>query len=106
EIATERATLTRNRMKPEDLKSVCSAAGVPGHCVVTYGMGLGWEVETVNGEKILDHDGSDWGVKTFVMFVPSRGIGVVVFTNGENGNAVIKKVVEVLYPNSLYVATM
>jgi hypothetical protein len=45
-------------------------------------------------------------VKTFVMFVPSRGIGVVVFTNGENGNAVIKKVVEVLYPNSLYVATM
>src|ERR1700689_461234 len=106
EIATERATLTRDRMKPEDLKSVCSAAGVPGHCVVTYGMGLGWEVETVNGEKILDHDGSDWGVKTFVMFVPSRGIGVVVFTNGENGNAVIKKVVEVLYPNSLYVATM
>jgi|HubBroStandDraft_5_1064220.scaffolds.fasta_scaffold00644_20 CubicO group peptidase (beta-lactamase class C family) len=106
EIATERATLTRDRMKPEDLKSVCSAAGVPGHCVVTYGMGLGWEVENVNGEKILDHDGSDWGVKTFVMFVPSRGIGVVVFTNGENGNAVIKKVVEVLYPNSLYVATM
>jgi CubicO group peptidase (beta-lactamase class C family) len=72
----------------------------------TYGMGLGWEVETVNGEKILDHDGSDWGVKTFVMFVPSRGIGVVVFTNGENGNAVIKKVVEALYPNGLYVATM
>src|ERR1700733_9939102 len=70
EIATERATLTRDRMKPEDLKSVCSAAGVSGHCVVTYGMGLGWEVETVNGEKILDHDGSDWGGKRFVMFVP------------------------------------
>jgi CubicO group peptidase (beta-lactamase class C family) len=106
EIATERATLTRDRMKPEDLKRVCSAAGVPGRCVVTYGMGLGWEVETVNGEKILDHDGSDWGVKTFVMFVPSRGIGVVAFTNGENGEAVIKKVVEALYPNRLYVATM
>jgi len=41
-----------------------------------------------------------------VMFVPSRGIGVVVFTNGENGNAVIKKVVETLYPNGLYLATM
>src|SRR6202167_3172910 len=106
EIAAERATLTRDRMKPEDLKNVCNTAGEPGHCLVTAGMGLGWGVETVNGEKILDHDGSDWGVKTFVMFVPSRGIGVVVFTNGENGNAVIKKVVEVLYPNSLYVATM
>jgi len=106
EIAAERATLTRDRMKPEDLKNVCSTAGELGHCLVTAGMGLGWEVETVNAEKILDHDGSDWGVKTFVMFVPSRGIGVVVFTNGENGEAVIKKVVEVLYPNRLYVATM
>ena len=106
EIAAERATLTRDRMKPEDLKNVCSTAGEPGHCLVTAGMGLGWEVETVNGEKILDHDGSDWGVKTFVMFVPARGIGVVVFTNGENGEAVIKKVVEALYPNRLYVATM
>src|SRR6202050_774333 len=67
EIATERATLTRDRMKPEDLKNLCSTAREPGHCLVTTGMGLGWEVETVNGEKILDHDGSDWGVKTFVM---------------------------------------
>jgi CubicO group peptidase (beta-lactamase class C family) len=106
EIAVERATLTRDRMKHEDLKNICNTAGEPGHCLVTAGMGLGWEVETVNGEKILDHDGSDWGVKTFVMFVPSRGIGVVVFTNGENGEAVIKKVVEALYPNRLYVATM
>ena len=69
-------------------------------------MGLGWEVETVNGEKILNHDGSDWGVKTFVMFIPSQGIGVVVFTNGENGNAVIKRVVQVFYANKLYMATM
>jgi CubicO group peptidase (beta-lactamase class C family) len=105
EIAAERAILTRDRMRPEDLKNVCST-GEPGHCLVTAGMGLGWEVKTVNGEKILDHDGSDWGVRTFVMFIPARGIGVVVFTNGENGEAVIKKVVEVLYPNRLYVATM
>jgi hypothetical protein len=88
------------------LKNLCSTAGKPGHCQVTAGMGLGWEVETVNGENILDHNGSDWGVRTFVMFVPARGIGVVVFTNGENGEAVIKKVVEVLYPNRLYTARM
>jgi CubicO group peptidase (beta-lactamase class C family) len=69
-------------------------------------MGLGWEVETVNGEKILNHDGSDWGVRTLAMFVPSKRIGVVVFTNGENGTEVIRKVVEVLYPNKLYVATI
>jgi CubicO group peptidase (beta-lactamase class C family) len=105
-MAAERATMTRDTVKPEDLEKVCRKAGEKGHCTLTAGMGLGWEVETVNGVKILDHDGSDWGVKTLALFVPSQGIGVVVFTNGENGMQVIRKVVEVLYPNSLYAATM
>jgi CubicO group peptidase (beta-lactamase class C family) len=106
EIAAERATITRDLVKPEDLEKVCKVAGEVGHCTLTAGMGLGWEVETVNGVKILDHNGSDWGVNTFAMFVPGQGIGVIVFTNGENGNEVIRKVVEALYPNQLYVARM
>jgi Beta-lactamase len=77
---------------------VCKGAGEVGHCTMTAGMGLGWEVRTVNGVTILNHDGSDWGVKTLAMFVPSQGIGVIVFTNGENGTEVIRKVVEALYP--------
>lgn len=105
-IAAERATMTRDTVKPEDLEKACREAGEEGHCTVTAGLGLGWEVETVNGVKILDHDGSDWGVRTFALFVPSQGMGVVVFTNGENGMQVIRKVVEVLYPNRLFVATM
>lgn len=105
-IAQERATLTRDLVKPEDLEKACRAVGEAGHCSVTAGMGLGWEVETVNGVRILNHDGSDWGVKTLVMFVPSEGIGVVAFTNGENGTEVIRKVVEALYPNKLYIATI
>jgi len=105
-IAAERATMTRDLVKPKDLDKACNEAREVGHCSVRAGMGLGWEVETVNGVKILDHDGSDWGVKTFAMFVPSQGTGVVVFTNGENGKDVIRKVVEALYPNRLYLATM
>jgi CubicO group peptidase (beta-lactamase class C family) len=105
-IAAERATITRDMVTPEDLEKVCRDAGELGQCRVTAGMGLGWEVEIVNGVKILDHDGSDSGVRTSAMFVPSQGIGVVVFTNGENGNRVIRKVVEALYPNKLYVARM
>lgn len=105
-IAAERATMTRDTVKPEDLEKACREAGEEGHCTVTAGLGLGWEVETVNGVKILDHDGSDWGVRTLALFVPSQGMGVVVFTNGENGMQVIRKVVEVLYPNRLFVATM
>jgi CubicO group peptidase (beta-lactamase class C family) len=106
EIAAQRATMTRDLVKPEDLDKVCKAAGEVGHCTITAGMGLGWEVETVNGVKILNHDGSDWGVKTFAMFVPSQGIGLIVFTNGENGREVIRKVVEALYPDQLFVATI
>jgi len=45
-------------------------------------------------------------VKTFAMFVPSQGIGLIVFTNGGNGREVIRKVVEALYPNQLFVATI
>ena len=106
EIAAERATMTRDLVKAEDLDKVCKGAGEVGHCSITAGMGLGWEVRTVNGIKILNHDGSDWGVKTLAMFVPSQGIGVIVFTNGENGTEVIRKVVEALYPNQLFVATI
>jgi CubicO group peptidase (beta-lactamase class C family) len=106
EIAAQRTTMTRDLVKSEDLDKACMVAGEVGHCTITAGMGLGWEVETVNGVKILNHNGSDWGVRTFAMFVPSLGIGVIVFTNGENGMEVIRKVVEALYPNQLYVATM
>lgn len=105
-IAAERATVTRDMVKPEDLDRLCRGAGEVGQCTVAAGMGLGWEVDVMNGVKILDHDGSDWGVKTSVMFVPSQGIGVVVFTNGENGTQVIRKVMSALYPNKLYFAKM
>lgn len=105
-IATERAAVTRDMVKPEDLDRLCRGAGEAGQCTVAAGMGLGWEVDIMNGVKILDHDGSDWGVKTSVMFVPSQGIGVVVFTNGENGTQVIRKVMSALYPNKLYLAKM
>ncbi len=105
-VAAERVTITRDTVKPGDLEKACREAGEVGQCTVTAGMGLGWEVKIVNRVKILDHGGSDWGVKTLAMFVPSQGIGVVVFTNGENGTQVIRKVIEALYPNKLYVATM
>ena len=106
EIAAQRATMTRELVKPEELDKMCRTSGEVGHCTITAGMGLGWEVKTLNGVKILEHNGSDWGVRTFAMFVPSQGIGVIVFTNGENGNEVIRKIAEALYPNQLYLATM
>jgi CubicO group peptidase (beta-lactamase class C family) len=106
EIAVQRATMTRELVKPEELDKMCKIAGETEHCTISAGMGLGWEVKIVNGVKILEHNGGDWGVRTFAMFVPSQGIGVIVFTNGDNGTDVIRKVAEALYPNQLYLATM
>jgi CubicO group peptidase (beta-lactamase class C family) len=106
EIAVQRATMTRELVKPEELDKMCKIAGETGNCTISAGMGLGWEVKIVSGVKILEHNGGDWGVRTFAMFVPSQGIGVIVFTNGDNGTDVIRKVAEALYPNQLYLATM
>jgi CubicO group peptidase (beta-lactamase class C family) len=94
-IAAERATIAR------DSEDACREYGNAGKCKLMVGMGLGWQVEIVNGVKILDHDGSDWGVRTSAMLVPSQGIGIVVFTNGENGTEVIRNIRKALYPNKL-----
>lgn len=59
-------------------------------------MGLGWEVMSPlsNGEYILMHTGSDDGVKTLVMLLPQSKRGLVIFTNGNSGFDLIKKVIK------------
>jgi CubicO group peptidase (beta-lactamase class C family) len=69
-------------------------------------MGLGWEVLALDGETIIDHSGSDWGVHTLVFFLPQRQFGMVVFTNGDNGAKVIKEIVSLVYHNPLFIATL
>jgi CubicO group peptidase (beta-lactamase class C family) len=107
QIAAERLIMTRDQVKPADEKKACALQKPdPANCKVSAGMGLGWEVEKHNDETIIDHDGSDWGFKSLAFFVPKRKMGVVIFTNGENGNKVIQEIVRVLYPDPVYVATL
>jgi len=70
------------------------------------GLALGWEILALDGRTIVDHGGSDWGVRTLAFFDPQRRTGAVVFTNGDNGSAVIREVVAVLYPYPLFIATI
>ena len=58
--------------------------------------GLGWSVikGLPNNEYVISHGGSDYGVKTLAYFLPKSKRGVVVFTNGDNGFAVINAVTE------------
>lgn len=60
-----------------------------------YSYGLGWAIlkDLSNGEYALLHTGHDDGIQTIVILLPKSKRGLVVFTNGENGNEVYKKVI-------------
>lgn len=53
--------------------------------------GLGWEVfnDLKNKEFALTHSGSDPGVRTIIILLPKSGRGLVIFTNSDNGMAII-----------------
>lgn len=57
--------------------------------------GLGWDImnDLSNGEYVLMHDGDDDGSHTIAILLPLSKRGLVVFTNGEQGDEVIKKVI-------------
>jgi CubicO group peptidase (beta-lactamase class C family) len=56
-------------------------------------MGLGWEVMAGPTEDpvILMHTGSDAGIKTMILLLPTSQRGLVIFTNGERGMDVVMK---------------
>ena len=58
------------------------------------GFGLGWYIlkNYYNGENAITHSGSDAGVATKVILLPESNRGIVMFTNGDNGFAIIEKV--------------
>lgn len=58
--------------------------------------GLSWVIirNLPNGEYALLHQGGAKGVETIVVLLPVSKRGVVVFTNGDNGDKVYSKVLE------------
>jgi hypothetical protein len=105
-IAAQRLVMTRDWV-PDDAATQVCAYEVPGTpCHISAGMGLGWQVIVHNGVTIVDHSGADPGAHTHAFFIPGKQIGVVVFTNGENGPKVIGEIVRVLYPDPVYAATV
>jgi CubicO group peptidase (beta-lactamase class C family) len=107
ELAAQRMQSTRNLATQEQLAQVCAKAGIgAARCRGSGGMGLGWEILDLDGRTIIDHSGSDWGVRTLAFFDPKLKTGAVVFTNGDNGQAVIREVAALLYPYPLFLATL
>ena len=57
--------------------------------------GLGWGIikDLRHGEFTLMHDGDDYGAHSIVILLPKSKRGLVVLTNGEKGDDVIKNVI-------------
>lgn len=58
--------------------------------------GLGWEIirNLPNNEYALVHQGGSSGVQTIVVLLPVSKRGILVFTNGDEGDKVYSKIIE------------
>jgi len=74
-------------------------ANVPDGEDSFYGMGLSGNTRW--GVPIFNHGGSLAGYKTDIVFIPSAGVGAVILTNADNGQALLRpfqrRLAELLY---------
>jgi CubicO group peptidase (beta-lactamase class C family) len=64
-----------------------------------YGMGL--VINTKMGVPIIDHGGSQFGYKSDMVFLPEQGVGMVILTNADSGEALnaplARRLIELLF---------
>lgn len=75
------------------------AEGIPFMGPLSMDWGLGWQLNDLLGETFVSHGGDfPEGYQTLLVTVPDRGWGVVIMTNGANGDALR---LEILYSLSV-----
>ena len=79
--------MTRPHVKVPDAKFPCA-------------WGLGWRLVPTDEGNLVTHDGGQSGFRTFGGISMAKRSGIVVMTNGDNGAAVIEKLLtsDVLHP--------
>lgn len=77
--------------------------GLPAAICPPYAaLGLGWFVFGFPGETVVNHTGTNEGERSAAFFVPEKGIGLVVLTNGANGARIVRDVTHAAYDNPAY----
>ena len=61
---------------------------------VTYGMGL--RLDKHWGVTVVDHGGAVWGYHADMIWLPDYGVGTVILTNGDQGNALVSSLMRKL----------
>ena len=64
--------------------------------LVDGGTGLGVRLWDLNGQPYFGHDGENRGFVSIMQGLKGAGVGAVIMTNGDNGTAVAKKVIEII----------
>ena len=63
--------------------------------------GYGWmSLKLESGEKMIYHDGRDPGVRTIIQLFPNSKQGVVILTNGDDGDKLYYELLKELSPNT------
>lgn len=102
QIAAQRFVITEDQAD-----QLCASGRMPEEaCPAALGVGLGWMIYDTGDNRIVMHGGGDWGEHTLGFFVPESGVGAVIFTNGANGQKVIRDVVHLLLGDPSFDAFM
>ncbi|HLO58623.1 MAG TPA: serine hydrolase domain-containing protein [Bacteroidales bacterium] len=86
------AILKGNYLSPEVQKEMIQKQALTSNGIE---VGLGWFMikNLSNGGYLLYHSGSNRGQNTKVFLLPESRKGIIIFTNGENGNNVCEKII-------------
>lgn len=86
---------------------ICQEGLVPlPLCPKSLGFTAGWTVYDTPDNIIVMHGGGDDGEHSLGFFNPVTGNGAVIFTNGANGQKVIRDIVGILLPDPSFAAFM
>lgn len=83
----------RSRSQADLTPNVCSGAKAAS-CPPWIGFGLGWQLLGFPGGTTMLHTGKDPGAFTFAAINRTRGDGIVILTNSDNGWRVILPILE------------
>lgn len=66
----------------------------------TYPYGFGWAIDSVNGKRIIEHNGTWQGFESVIKRYPEKKLAVVVFANlrGAKPNKIATRIMELYQP--------
>lgn len=66
----------------------------------TYPYGFGWQIDTVNGKRILAHNGTWQGFESVIKRYPDKKLSIIIFANlrRSNPNKIATRIMELYQP--------